>query len=76
MRALLASICLVLSRGLATAQPAKTEDLNAPTGRSAPEDKGQLQPQGWTGRPTPALEATGARRVDKNYGRAAKIAVG
>lgn len=46
----LASIGLVLSGGLAIAQPAKPRgDLAAPTGRSAPEDKGQLQPQGWTG---------------------------
>ncbi len=46
----LASIILVLSCGLATAQPAKpADDIQAPTGRSAPEDKGQLQPQGWIG---------------------------
>lgn len=48
MRVQLASICLVLSGGLAIAQPARPAD-DAPTGRSAPEDKGQLQPQGWTG---------------------------
>lgn len=50
MRVRLASICLVLSGGLAIAQPAKpADDLGAPSGRSAPEEKGQLQPQGWTG---------------------------
>ena len=49
MRAGLAPICVLLSCGLAVAQPATKGDANAPTGRSAPEDKGQLQPQGWTG---------------------------
>ena len=49
MRDRLALIFLMLSCGLATAQPATKGDVNAPTGRSAPEDKGQLQPQGWTG---------------------------
>lgn len=46
----LASIYLVLSGALAIAQPEKpADDLGGPSGRSAPEDKGQLQPQGWTG---------------------------
>ncbi len=38
-----------LSCGFATAQADAKKDASAPTGRSAPEDKGQLQPQGWTG---------------------------
>lgn len=47
MRAALVSICFVLSCGLAAAQP--KGDIKTPEGRSAPEEKGQLQPQGWTG---------------------------
>jgi hypothetical protein len=41
-------ICGVLSCGYAAAQADK-KDLNSANGRSPPEEKGQLQPQGWTG---------------------------
>ncbi len=43
------AICWMLSCGCAAAQADSGKDLNSATGRSAPEDKGQLQPQGWTG---------------------------
>ncbi|WP_145927482.1 hypothetical protein [Bradyrhizobium neotropicale] len=46
---LITTICWALSYGCATAQADAKKDLNSPTGRSAPEEKGQLQPQGWTG---------------------------
>jgi hypothetical protein len=46
---LITTICWALSCGFATAQADPKKDLNTPTGRSAPEEKGQLQPQGWTG---------------------------
>ena len=46
---LITTICWMLSYGFATAQAGSKQDLNTPTGRSAPEEKGQLQPQGWTG---------------------------
>ncbi|WP_156917861.1 hypothetical protein [Bradyrhizobium sp. Cp5.3] len=46
---LITTICWALSCGCATAQADPKKDLNSPTGRSAPEEKGQLQPQGWTG---------------------------
>ena len=88
MRALLASMCLVLSCGVAAAQPTSKGDLGEPTGRSAPEAKGRLQPQGWTGpidtgsggappespRGQSAGHAAGAGRIDKNDGRTSQIA--
>jgi hypothetical protein len=43
---LIAAICWALSCGFAIAQ---TDPKDMATGRSAPEEKGQLQPQGWTG---------------------------
>ena len=46
---LITTICWAVSCGFATAQADPKKDLNTPTGRSAPEEKGQLQPQGWTG---------------------------
>jgi len=46
---LIATICWELSSGVATAQANSKRDLNSATGRSAPEEKGQLQPQGWSG---------------------------
>jgi hypothetical protein len=46
---LITTICWAFSCGFATAQADPKKDLNAPTGQSAPEEKGQLQPQGWTG---------------------------
>ena len=55
MRAALVLLCLVTSAGLAFAQPQppapdKVPDSAHSTGRTvAPETKGQLQPQGWTG---------------------------
>ena len=49
MRLLMIAICLTLSCGFAAAQTDPKKDINTPTGRSSPEDKGQLQPQGWTG---------------------------
>jgi hypothetical protein len=48
MRILIAAICLALSYGFAAAQTDK-KDIDTTTGRSAPEEKGTLQPQGWTG---------------------------
>jgi hypothetical protein len=45
-------LCLALSLpcGLAKAQTdQKGSSLNSTTGRTPPETKGQLQPQGWTG---------------------------
>jgi hypothetical protein len=39
--------CTLLCGFAAQADPKK--DLNTATGKSAPEEKGQLQPQGWTG---------------------------
>ena len=49
MRLLMIAICLTLSCGLTAAQTGPNKDINTTTGRSPPEDKGQLQPQGWTG---------------------------
>jgi hypothetical protein len=49
VRLLIIVICLTMSCGLAMAQADPKKDLNATTGRSAPEEKGQPQPQGWTG---------------------------
>ncbi|MBR0884661.1 hypothetical protein ABIF65_006586 [Bradyrhizobium japonicum] len=46
---LITTICWALSCGFALAQAEPGKDLKTPTGRSAPEEKGQLQPQGWTG---------------------------
>lgn len=53
MRAALVLMCLVTAAGLASAQtpaPEKAPKVKESTGRTTtPEDKGQLQPQGWTG---------------------------
>jgi hypothetical protein len=53
VRSKLVLTCLVLalSCGSVAAQTdkAKQDSLNATTGRTAAEPKGQLQPQGWTG---------------------------
>ena len=53
MRLVAATVCLALSlpSGFALAQTAqpKENSLHSTTGRTAPEAKGQLQPQGWTG---------------------------
>ena len=49
MRIVITVICLMFSCGFAAAQPDSKADVNTTTGRSAPEEKGQLQPQGWTG---------------------------
>jgi hypothetical protein len=46
---LITTIWWALSCGFAMAQADPKKDLNTATGRSAPEEKGQLQPQGWTG---------------------------
>jgi hypothetical protein len=43
------TICLLFSCGFAAAQADSKKDVNTTIGRSAPEEKGQLQPQGWTG---------------------------
>ena len=48
MRIMITAICLMFSCGFAAAQ-AENTDVNTTTGRSPPEEKGQLQPQGWTG---------------------------
>ena len=49
--ALAICVALVLSAGIAGAQTAQPDkgSLKQPTGSTAPEAKGQLQPQGWTG---------------------------
>lgn len=46
---LMTTIGWALSCGFAIAQPDPEKDVNTATGHSAPEEKGQLQPQGWTG---------------------------
>jgi hypothetical protein len=47
MRLLMIAICLTLSCGFAAAQTDPNKD--ATTGRSPPEEKGRLQPQGGAG---------------------------
>ena len=53
VRLAVVTICLTLSlpSGFANAQTAQPNgnSLNSTTGRTPPEAKGQLQPQGWTG---------------------------
>ena len=49
MRIMITAICLMFSCGFAAAQAELKTDVNTTTGRSPPEEKGQLQPQGWTG---------------------------
>ncbi|WGD56921.1 hypothetical protein QA641_17935 [Bradyrhizobium sp. CB1650] len=49
VRIVITTICLVFACGFAAAQDGSKTDANTTTGRSAPEEKGQLQPQGWTG---------------------------
>ncbi|WFU43484.1 hypothetical protein QA640_14145 [Bradyrhizobium sp. CB82] len=46
---LITTICWALSCGYAAAQAGPKKDVNSTTGRSEQEEKGQLQPQGWTG---------------------------
>lgn len=53
---LITAVGWALSCGFAAAQ---TDPKDMTTGRSAPEEKGQLQPQGWTG---PLDTKSGARR--------------
>lgn len=49
MRIQIAAICVALSYGLAAAQFDPKKDDSTTTGHSATEEKGRLQPQGWTG---------------------------
>jgi hypothetical protein len=49
MRLLMIAICLTLSCGFAAAQTDPNKDANTTTGRSPPEDKSRLQPQGSSG---------------------------
>ena len=53
MRPVKLTLCLalLLTCGFAQAESDQTNgnSLNSSTGRTPPEDKGQLQPQGWTG---------------------------
>ncbi len=54
MRVALIALCLCISTSMATAQPKeeakKPDDSSWSTGRTVlPDNKGQLQPQGWTG---------------------------
>jgi hypothetical protein len=51
VRALIIVCGLLLGCGCALAQTdhARSGSATVNTGRTAPEDKGQLQPQGWTG---------------------------
>ncbi|NOJ40691.1 hypothetical protein [Bradyrhizobium australiense] len=53
MRPITLTICLALlsTCGFAQAESdqTKADSLKSSTGRAPPEDKGQLQPQGWTG---------------------------
>jgi hypothetical protein len=49
---LLICLAVFLTCGLAQAESDQSKEknfLNLSTGRTPPEDKGQLQPQGWTG---------------------------
>jgi hypothetical protein len=49
MRVSFAAFCLVIFASIATAQTT-SEDKKPGTGRTVlPDNKGQLQPQGWTG---------------------------
>ena len=71
MRVSLVVICLILSAGMALAQPAepdKSVDQKAQsTGRTVlPEEKGQLQPQGWTG---PIETTTGGAPAESPQGQ-------
>jgi hypothetical protein len=70
MRIALAAACLLCSAGIVLAQ---TQPPNNPsdaaqqsTGRTAPEDKGQKQPQGWTG---PINTTTGGAPADSPQGQ-------
>lgn len=71
MRVSLVFICLISSAGIALAQPAapdKGVDQKAQsTGRTIlPEEKGQLQPQGWTG---PIETTTGGAPAESPQGQ-------
>jgi hypothetical protein len=69
MRIALAAACLLCSAGLvlAQAQPPNSSDASQQsTGRTAPEDKGQKQPQGWTG---PLDTTTGGAPADSPQGQ-------
>ncbi|HEY2756209.1 MAG TPA: hypothetical protein VGJ01_10770 [Pseudolabrys sp.] len=70
MRIALVAACLLGSAGIVLAQ---TQPPNNPsdasqqsTGRTAPEDKGQKQPQGWTG---PLDTTTGGAPADSPQGQ-------
>jgi hypothetical protein len=69
MRIALAAACLLCSAGivLAQAQPPNAPDASQQsTGRTAPEEKGQKQPQGWTG---PLETTTGGAPADSPQGQ-------
>jgi hypothetical protein len=65
MRFMMMAISVMLSCGPAMAQ-ADSKDLKAPTGRSQPEDRGKLQPQGWTG---PLNTTTGGAPAESPQGQ-------
>jgi hypothetical protein len=67
VRFMMIVMCLLVSCGaLVMAQADSKKDLKAPTGRSPPEDKGQLQPQGWTG---PLNTTTGGAPAESPQGQ-------
>jgi hypothetical protein len=67
VRFMMIVICLMASCGaLVMAQADSKEDIKAPTGRSQPEGKGQLQPQGWTG---PLNTTTGGAPAESPQGQ-------
>jgi hypothetical protein len=72
MRFALVAICLGIFAGVAHAQPPKEEgkkpeDSTWSTGRTVlPDNKGQLQPQGWTG--TTSTESGGGAPAESPQG--------
>jgi hypothetical protein len=70
MKVTLVLLCLMSSVGMVSAQTATPDKATglAPqsTGRTAPETKGQLQPQGWTG---PIETTTGGAPAESPQGQ-------
>jgi hypothetical protein len=65
---IIAGLSAFLGCGLAVAQTDQTKGNSATTGtvRTPPEDKGQLQPQGWTG---PINTQTGGAPAESPQGQ-------
>jgi hypothetical protein len=71
MRVALVALCLCVFTSMATAQPTgeakKPDDSSWSTGRTVlPDNKGQLQPQGWTG--PISKESTGGAPAESPQG--------